>query len=87
MDAWVEIRNNATGEVRRHRHEDWQSHSVFWWTEGNASCDCNRGLFFARDGGRELTDEEEDAFECGDDAYTAIRAVLDDGTVIALDDP
>lgn len=59
------IRDNKTGEIREHsdgltgrdcedgRFNEW------WWSDGNASCDCNRGLFF--------NDEDH---ECGDTAYS-----------------
>lgn len=33
-------------------------HDVFWWTEGNMGCDCNRHLTFERAHGREPADEE-----------------------------
>lgn len=40
-------------ESRRPFDEDFPDESLrcaaFWWTDGNAACDCNRGLFLARD--------------------------------------
>jgi hypothetical protein len=43
----------ATGETRIHDMGDipWGEASVFWWTEGNFGCDCNREWEFARAGG------------------------------------
>ena len=45
------ITDTGTGEARI--YEDEYPYSEFIWNEGNYSCDCNRGLFFARAGGRE----------------------------------
>lgn len=67
-EAWVKvvavIRKNATGEL--HEYEcneimEWKfgTPSTWIWTEGNYSCDCNRGIFFG---------EPEDV-DCGDGAY------------------
>lgn len=85
MRASVELRNNATGEVRIIEQDVYDNDLAafeFCWTEGNMSCDCNRGLYFAR-----AKDEPEDwERECGHEAFTAIRAALDDGRVIELDD-
>ena len=76
----VLLRNNATGEVREIAGNPggWGEDADYLWTEGNFACDCNRQLLF--DGCRvgEPT--------CGDSAFTAICAKLEDGTVVALDD-
>lgn len=85
MGAWIEIAKKETGEVRHYRDEFFdcsaESASEFLWTEGNYSCDCNRALFFARANG-----EPDPLVECGEVAYTAIKAICDDGTVVILDD-
>lgn len=86
MGAWVEIRNNATGEVRRYRDEYFNSPgsaSVYLWTDGNYGCDCNRSMFFAR-AGNEAEDDDEPDVECGDEKFSALRAHCDDGQVINL---
>lgn len=37
----------VTGETHRATDEpDW---GIFWWTEGNGSCDCNRAPICGRD--------------------------------------
>lgn len=69
---YVDIRNNKTGEIRRYHtdtllgdeQEPW---SDFWWSEGNAGCDCNRALFFGYAIGQEY--EEIDS-HCGDGGYS-----------------
>ena len=52
MRMRVEIRRNSDGEIATDVWENWSHHGVFWWTEGNAGGDCNRGDWFdqARDG-------------------------------------
>lgn len=81
----VRIRDNATGEIREcEQGVGWHDSSVFWWTEGNMGCDCNRRIEFIRASGRQPTDEEWD-IPCTDDKYTAIDATMPDGKVIVLD--
>lgn len=58
--------------------DQWSEGSYFLWTEGNYSCDCNRHLFF--------TDWDGTDCECGEDKYTAICAVLDNGNIVFLDE-
>ena len=78
----VAIRCNATGEIRYHRDElGWHEASDYQWLDGNYACDCNRALFFARAKGEDDPDQV-----CGDTAYTALYAELDDGEKITLDD-
>lgn len=80
----VRIRRNATGQVVDSHHDlTWDHHSLFWWTEGNFGCDCNRFDCFQNAGG----DTGDDTDECGDTRFTAIEAVLPDGTVIPVDQP
>lgn len=74
----IEIIHNATGEVRTEtRPEVWGDGSYYWWTEGNASCDCNRTLIWERLGHEEDTDYDD--LRCGDGTFT-IRVVLPDGS-------
>ncbi len=56
------------------------SGSEFCWTEGNFSCDCNRGAFFADAGG----DADRDC-PCGDERFHVARAYCADGRVIKID--
>ena len=79
----VLIRRNSDGIVRtRRRDEPWENFHVYMWTEGNFSCDCNRELEFQRAGGEEEAEERE----CGHEKYTAIKAILADGTEVMLDE-
>ena len=48
---------------------------VFFWTEGNFGCDCNRQLEFERAG----SEPEDDDPTCGDDRYELISLELNDG--------
>lgn len=77
----VRIRYNRTMEVRTlpDLYESWIVNdeampSDFAWSEGNLSCDCNRGQFFDHIDGVDtdnLSDEEDaNAYPCGDDAYS-----------------
>lgn len=47
------IRNNATGEVRRHENtavgDEMCVPGEYIWSDGNYSCDCNRDLFWGGD--------------------------------------
>lgn len=47
----VQIKDTLTGEVRNHRDEylltKGEPFEPYMWEEGNYSCDCNRGMFFA----------------------------------------
>jgi hypothetical protein len=47
----------------------------YWWTDGNGSCDCNKGLFFDRLGEDEDEDESTDwlAAPCTDDLFVLDR--------------
>jgi hypothetical protein len=87
--ATLEIRRNADGLIRQYVDEAFylpdpdpceSRGSVFWYTEGNAGCDCNRGLFFARAAG-----EPDPEIPCGETAYSILRAVTDDGRIVVID--
>ena len=69
----VTITDTTTGISRIHRVEHhWEESSEYLWSEGNFSCDCNRGNFFTDAGG-----EERGNVPCGDSRY---RVVISDGT-------
>ena len=76
MTYTVHIKKNETGEIRIIPLDtEWHEISEWWWTEGNMACDCSRGDLFSRGD-----------YPCGSFAYTAIKAVFEDGTEIILDD-
>lgn len=72
----VGIRKNETGEVRfcPQKHE-WGEHSLWWWSGGNGSCDCNKELIFRR----QTEDVKLDEVKCSDDRYTVVGIWLPDG--------
>lgn len=85
MSYVVAIRNNATGEIRNRVVADleWNEGSIFLWTEGNFSCDCNRLLDWVRASGEE---PDIDGAHCGFGGFSVLHAELPDGTVVPLDE-
>lgn len=80
----VDILEVATGEVvRRGMDLPWDDGSIYWWTEGNYSCDCNRRMEFMR--GKEL-DPDDAETECGDGAYR-VTITLPSGEVVLREGP
>ena len=76
MKYTVTLRDNETGEVRDFPVPyDWKDGSLFWWSEGNMSCDCNRGQWFH--GPSPPKD-----FQCTLSRYDLLKITLDDGTVL-----
>jgi hypothetical protein len=74
----VKIKKVETGEVREYFDEYLVGEDGFdpyMWQEGNYSCDCNRGDFFARANG-----EEDPDHDCGDELYKVHIEV--DGVVL-----
>lgn len=47
LDLKLEIRRNVDGETVVDVWQHWE-YNTYWWSDGSASCDCNRQLFFAR---------------------------------------
>lgn len=77
MNLKLEIRRNADGVTTSQVWRNW-SFNVFWWTEGNAACDCNRGDFFLQALGQESDDESE----CGDGCYSVRCSDADTGKIL-----
>ena len=81
------IKNNKTGAERIKSCDlDWfegdEGNSLFWWTEGNMGCDCNRALAFAR-----AADEDEPKNpSCGDTGFSIPWLELSDGRKILIDE-
>lgn len=95
MPYQVLLRHNPTGNsVLCDVKWDWERPSTYspykmindlwWWTEGNFGCDCNRFAEYLRAWG---VPEEgiPDEWECGDSEYTALKAILPDGREYELD--
>ena len=72
----VQIRRNSDGVIAEEVWPDWQ-YNTFWWEEGNASCDCNRELFFLR----ARAEKDIDA-ECGYDRFNVRLSNADTGEVL-----
>ncbi len=84
MSYKVLIRNNATGEVVESTQPyEWDDGNLFWWSEGNFSCDCNRELQFCR--AKDIDEPDRDANRCGEERFTVIKAILPDGTEVEID--
>jgi len=45
VDLSIEILRTEDGVIAMDIWKEW-NYNEFWWREGNASCDCNRELFF-----------------------------------------
>jgi hypothetical protein len=56
------------------------SGTVFYWTEGNCGCDCNRRLYIEREHGVELLPPDTD-YRCGD-TITLVSLVVDGRQVL-----
>lgn len=76
MNYRVLIRKNNTNECRWYDAGDYSDPETieFLWSEGNYSCDCNRGLFWAR-----ANNEADPDRECGISEYDVIDAETDTG--------
>lgn len=77
MNLKLEIRRNADGVVATDIWKDWD-YNTYWWEDGNASCDCNRELFFLR---ARNEDDSEDT-ECGDKRFSVRLSDADTGEVL-----
>ena len=69
------IKRERDGEVRDAGLFDWGRGLDSWWREGNASCDCNRSIFFG---------EIEEA-ECGCGKYAVKLQDSETGEVLFAD--
>lgn len=79
----VGIRKNETNEVVFCPQDiKWHDCSLFWWTEGNGGCDCNRVLMFLRARGSIDEEFESDDDKCGTDKYTLVGIWFPDGSDI-----
>lgn len=74
----VEIRRNQDGVIASYEEREF-AFNQFWWQEGNASCDCNRHLFFERAFGRE---PDFDETECGEERYAVRISDLSTGAIL-----
>jgi len=95
----VEMRRNATGEVRRIALDfEWEKDGgtdLYWWTDGNFGCDSNRILVWTDWGRTEpfdsiaempKNDGPDEIHYCDTGHFTVIKAILPDGREIPIDD-
>lgn len=81
--VWLDIRENATGEVVRHP-EAWDfGDSDYIWSEGNFACDCNRADFFVQGKTGDARANAGD-IPCSDNRY-AVRLTDVAGAVVYQD--
>lgn len=73
------MRDNTTGETKTIHLDLWYDHSMFMWTEGNYSCDCNRSLFF-------YNHDRNKKYKCGFDKITVVKMIFPDGTEVLVDE-
>jgi hypothetical protein len=81
IPAHAEIRRNADGVVRRYDLGSVGFYGDFVWSDGDYSCDCNRGIFFCSVAG-----EDDSNRKCGDTAYSVKITANDGGRVLYEDD-
>jgi hypothetical protein len=87
----VVIRRNIDG-VERICRFNWDffkngpDGDMLWLTEGNYSCDCNRGMKFDRtmNEEKEEIEGEDDPYPCGEDAYSIIKVITSSGKEIII---
>jgi hypothetical protein len=85
--VWIDNQTGRTGVYTdsrecptMHATGDGDGFEIFWWAEGNASCDCNRAIFFL---GQDLGE-----VECGDGRFTIERLDVldhDDSVLMTFD--
>lgn len=79
----VRIRHNGSGEERTLAMDiPWHEYSEFWWSEGNAACDCNRADWFAEAGAEPEPDQKDTP--CGSSRFSV--TVSDTGGAVLYDE-
>ena len=81
----LQVRRTADGLVRECAGPEpaWGEASMFYLTEGNYGCDCNRHLLFERAGG---ADPEIMGHPCGETRYRILSATTPDGVTRTIED-
>jgi hypothetical protein len=84
MSYRVTIKDTKTGEtVTSLQNFEWSDGSLYWWTEGNFGCDCNRNMQFQRAKG--IKEENIEDIKCGDDRFFIEKAIFESGLEIEID--
>lgn len=77
MNLKLEIRRNSDGEVATDVWANWE-HNTYWWEDGNASCDCNRELFFLS----ARSEDEPDDTECSEGRFSVRLSDADTSEIL-----
>ena len=77
MNLKVEIKRNSDGKIATYVYSA-QEWNEYWWRDGNASCDCNRELFFLS----ALGEEEPEDTECGETRFSVRCSDNDTGEIL-----
>lgn len=59
--------------------------SVFWWTEGNFGCDCNRMLEYLRAQGRTEEEIAQIQIVCGHTEFFIPFIITEEGELVHID--
>ncbi len=79
------ITNNETKETRICAMDiPFLAGSLWWLTEGNYGCDCNRRIEFYR---VEFPKLIYDDYECTGGKFTIVAAILSNGSIMPIDEP
>lgn len=73
----VVIRRNSDGMILSEVWNNW-SYNEFWWSDGSASCDCNREIFFDR----MLGIDSFGKTQCGDGKFSVKLFDVDTGEIL-----
>lgn len=75
MKYMATLKSTQTGKIINTPYFEYGDGSVFWWVEGNMSCDCNRESYFQ---------EEEQAEKCGNNRFSLLALTMEDGSNIEI---
>lgn len=76
MTLKLEIRRNEDGKIATDIWHNWDW-NTYWWEEGNASCDCNREIFFYA-----ALHEDDGDLECGHERFSVRCTDNDTGEIL-----
>ena len=92
LDLKVEIKRVSDGKMSYDIWKNWTWYNdSYWWEEGNASCNCNRGAWFNDANKFEATertnedDDNSDKIECGDGGYLVRLSNANTGELLYTD--
>lgn len=77
IELKIEIRRNKDGVIATDVWPNWK-YNEYWWAEGNASCDCNRELFFLS----AIHEPEPETLKCSHGGYSVRLSNAGTGAVL-----